>query len=134
MDKFDLYRFLAPLRARLQSRLRKDRLNVDCDVFARGIKEGAQWQRIARCLWDRLREESFVADFRPDPEDSLSKVYAMGPEEVRDELIEPIAQCLGINLSGIDFEGFDFSALDTPKAVAHFLMSLGEGGVSCPID
>ena len=48
----------------------------------------------------------------------------MGPEEVRDDLIDPITEKLNLDLSRYDFKGFDFASLKTPSDVARFLMGL----------
>jgi len=74
-----------------------------------------------------LREQAFVPDFRPGPNDSLPKVYAMGPEEVRDIVIEPLLAKLGLSVSGIDFTGFDFASIATPKDAGGFVMTIAEG-------
>ncbi|MBM5812409.1 MAG: hypothetical protein FJ191_10665 [Gammaproteobacteria bacterium] len=125
IDKFAVYRFTAPFRSRLQERLRGERLNVDVDAFARGFEDGQHPER-PRLLWELLREVAFVPDFRPDPDDSLSKVYAMGPEEVRDDVIEPLLAKLGLSVIGIDFTGFDFSSIVTPKDVIGFVMKVAD--------
>jgi hypothetical protein len=130
IDKFTLYRFTAPFRSRLQNRLRRERLNIDADVFARGFEDsridpGLQADGIW-LLWELLREAAFISDFRPDPDDSLSAVYAMGPEEVRDDVIEPLLAKLGLSTSGIDFTGFDFSSIVTPKDVLAFVMKVAD--------
>jgi hypothetical protein len=125
IDKFAVYRFTAPLRSRLQNRLREQRLNVDVDAFARGFEDSRQ-PDVPRSLWELLREAAFISDFRPDPDDNLSKVYAMGPEEVRDDVIEPLLAKLGLSVSGIDFTGFDFSSLATPRNVVAFVMKVAD--------
>ena len=132
--KFAIYRFTAPFRSRLQNRLRNERLNLDVASFVRGFEDGRQ-PEVPRSLWEMLREAAFVPDFRPDPDDSLSKLYAMGPEEVRDDVIEPLLTKLGLGVSGIDFTGFDFSSIATPRDVVAFVMKVvdaqnGEGPVS----
>ncbi|BBF68395.1 hypothetical protein [Sphingomonas bisphenolicum] len=124
MNRFALYRFIAPFRSRLQSRLREERLNVDADAFANRMEAGGRSSEIAHLLWGMLREEAFVPDFRPEPEDSLSKVYAMGPEEVRDDLVEPLLDRLGLDVEGIDFKGFDFALIATPRDVAQFMLKI----------
>lgn len=98
-------------------------MDVDVDAFARTCEDG-QHPEMPRLLWELLRELAFVPDFRPDPDDSLAKVYAMGPEEVRDDVIEPLLARLGVSVSGIDFTGFDFSSVVTPKDVMAFVMKI----------
>lgn len=126
MNKFALYRFIAPFRSRSQNRLREKRLNVDADTFARGLEIGDRHSEIAGLLWGILREEAFVPDFRPLPEDDLSTVYAMGPEEVRDDVIEPLLTKLGLSVEGIDFTGFDFSSIATSRDVGRFVVKVAE--------
>ncbi|HEU4962155.1 MAG TPA: hypothetical protein VFT56_17335 [Sphingomonas sp.] len=101
-------------------------MSVDVDAFAHGLEGGDRRSEIARELWGILRDEAFVADFRPDPNDDLAKVYAMGPEEVRDELIEPLLTRLGLSVSGIDFTGFDFSSITTPRGVSRFVVKVAD--------
>lgn len=125
IDKYAVYRFTAPFRSRLQNRLREERLNVDADVFARGFEDIRQ-PEVPRLLWELLREEAFVPDFRPDPDDSLSRAYAMGPGEVRDDLIDPLLAKLGLSVSGIDFTGFDFSSVATPRDVVAFVIKVAD--------
>ena len=125
INKYALYPFLFPFRSRLQNRLREERLNVDVDAFARGVEDGRH-PDVPRPLWELLREAAFIPDFRPDPDDNLSKVYAMGPEEVRDDVIEPLLAKLRLSVSGIDFTGFDFSSVATPRDVVAFVMKVAD--------
>lgn len=125
IDKFGLYRFIFPFRSRLQNHLREERLIVDVDAFARRFEDGRQ-PDVPRSLWELLREAAFVPDFRPDPDDSLAKVYAMGPEEVWDDVIEPLLAKLGLSVSGIDFTGFDFSSVATPRDVVAFIVKVAD--------
>lgn len=140
MTKSSFYRLAFPFRSRRQKRLRGQRENVTWEVFSRGIEADPRNEEVIRLLWDHLRkDQAFVEDFRPLPEDDLAKIYAMGPEEVRDDLISPIAEKLNLDLSRYDFEGFDFASLKTPSDVAIFLMSLASnkseiGAASQPLD
>lgn len=124
MNKFTLYRFLAPFRSRLQSRLRTERIDVDVDGFAGGIGEGERKAEVAELLWEILQEEAFVRDFRPGPDDNLSGVYGMGPEDVRDDVIAPLLDRLGLSVQGIDFTGFDFSSIVNPRDAGRFVMRI----------
>lgn len=126
IDKFALYRVIFPFRCRLQSRLREERRNVNLDVFERGFGGGDRHGEIPRLMWEMLRAKAFVPDFRPDPGDSLSTVYAMGPEEVRDDLIEPLLTTLGLSPSGFDFTGFDFSSIATPKDASELVLKIAD--------
>ena len=131
IDKYVLYPFIFPFRTRLQRRLREERLNADVAAFARGVEDARQLE-VLRLLWELLREAAFVPDFRPDPDDSLSKVYAMGPEEVMYDVVEPLLTKLELSVSGIDFTGFDFSSVFTPRDVVAFVINVsgaqnGEG-------
>ena len=130
VSKFGIYRFLAPFRSRRQMRLRERREDLTWEVFSLGIKPGPRHDEITRAIWDNLRkEQAFVEDFRPDPQDNLAEIYAMGPEEVRYDMVDPITEQLNLDLSLYDGRGFDFASLKTPSDVAIFLMSLaGEKG------
>lgn len=98
-------------------------LNVDVAAFVSGFEDGQQ-PDVPRLLWEMLREAAFVPDFRPDPDDSLSQLYAMGPEEVRDDVIEPLLTKLGLSVSGIYFTSFDFSSIATPRDVVAFVIKV----------
>jgi len=100
---------------------------VTWEVFSRGIEAGAQHEEITRSLWNHLRNDhAFVEDFRPLPQDDLAEVYAIGPEEVRDDLVDTITEELYLDISRFDFAGFDFATLRTPLDVALFLMGLAD--------
>lgn len=101
-------------------------MSVDVDAFAHGLEGGDRRPDIARELWTLLRDAAFIADFRPDPNDDLAKVYAMGPEEVRDDLIDLLLTRLGVTVSGIDFTGFDFSSIATPRDVSRFVEKVAD--------
>lgn len=120
MNKYTLYRFLSPFRSRHQKRLREERLDVDIDTFAQGFEEGLH-PDVPRLLWELLRDVAFVPDFRPDPDDNLVRIYAMGPEEALDDLIEPLLDKLELSKSKIDFNGLDLSSLNTPRDVASLI-------------
>lgn len=125
-DKFAIYRVIAPFRSRLQRRLREERMTADAETFARVLSPDGRHAEAARLLWELLREQAFVADFRPDPNDDLSKVYAMGPEEVRDDVVDPLLDRLGLSVSGMDFTGFDFASITTPKDISEFVAKIAE--------
>jgi hypothetical protein len=101
-------------------------MNVDVDAFARGFEGDDQHPEIPRHLWELLRETAFVPDFKPAPEDALSQVYAMGPEEVMYDVIEPLLTRLGLSVSGIDFTGFDFASVATPRDVVAFVTKVAD--------
>ena len=127
MSKFALYRFIAPFRSRLQARLRDDRLAVDEDEFVHQFEGGGgRSSEVARALWDLLRTEAFVSDFRPAPDDILPKIYAMGPEEVRDDVIEPILMRLGLKVDRMNFKGVDFASILTPRDVVTFITKVAD--------
>jgi len=50
----------------------------------------------------------------------------MGPEEVLDDLIEPLLTSLGLSVSGLDFTGFDLASITTPQGVVRFMMKVAE--------
>lgn len=122
VDKYTLYRFIAPFRSWHQSCLREERKDVDIVAFARGFENGDRHAEVIRSLWDLLREDAFVRDFRPDPDDDLLKIYGMGPEEVLHDVFEPLLTKFGLSAAEIDLTGFDFSSIATPKDVGVFLM------------
>jgi hypothetical protein len=101
-------------------------MNVDAAAFARGLEAGERHPEIAGVLWELLRDQAFVADFRPDAFDDLAKVYAMGAEEVRDELIDVLLTKLRLDVASIDFSGFDFASLTTPKDVSRFVSRVAD--------
>lgn len=74
----------------MQGRLRKERLSVSVSSFARELEGSDRHPAIAPALWELLQERAFVDDFRPKADDDLYKVFAMDPEIVRDEMIEPL--------------------------------------------
>lgn len=122
MNNYILYRFLFPFRSRRQDRLREERMDVDVNSFASALtRKGKRHNEIARLLWNAMREVALVSDFRPAPDDSLADLHAMGPEEVLDELIEPLLDQLGLSVEGIDFAGFDFDSVKTPGDIANFM-------------
>lgn len=97
----------------------------DYSSFAKGIDDGPHHELISRFLWDCFREErAFVTDFRPDVNDDLSKVYAMGPEEIIDDILEPLTTQLGLDVNGIDFKALGFESIKTPADVARFVMKM----------
>jgi len=125
MNKFSLYPYLFPFRTRLQRRLRGERMQTDYSTFAAGIGEGPYREAIIRFLWDCLREErAFVADFRPDTSDDLAKVYAMGPEEIVDDFLEPLTTQLSLDVEDVDFKTLGFHSINTVADFAHFMMRL----------
>jgi hypothetical protein len=46
----------------------------------------------------------------------------MGPEEVRDDIIEPLLNKLGLKVDHIDFTGFNFARITTPRDIAAFVV------------
>ncbi|MEO7966257.1 MAG: hypothetical protein ABIT38_20335 [Gemmatimonadaceae bacterium] len=44
-----------------------------------------------------------MPDFRPDVNDDLSTVYAMGPEEILDDVLEPFAAQFKVDFKATDF-------------------------------
>lgn len=124
IDRFALYRFMSPFRSRLQRRLREERAGIDVDAFARGVGCSERHAELSRLVWEALRERAFVPDFRPHPDDNLAKVYAMGPEEVWDEIIEPFLDRLGLAANEVDFTGLDLDDDATPRDVAKVLVSI----------
>jgi hypothetical protein len=123
ISKSGLYRFIFPFRSQLQHLLREARLDVDVEAFVRRF-EVCERSDVPRSIWDLLREAAFVTDFRPDPDDSLEKVYAMGPDEVWGDLIEPLLARFRLNSNAIDFTGFNFSSIATPRDVVAVVMKV----------
>jgi hypothetical protein len=104
----------------------KERSHLDADAFAGGLEDGERHSEIGHALWKLLREYAFVADFRPEPDDDLYKVFAMDEEIVRDEVIDVLLTKLELSVSGIDFTGFDFASITTPKDVSKFLAKVAD--------
>lgn len=120
IGKFTIYRFIAPFRSRWQGRLRSERLHIGVHDFELGVAIGCM-PGLARELWTLLQDSAFIPDFRPDPDDNLAEVYAMGPEEVRDDIIEPLLNKLSLEVDQVDFTGFNFARITTPRDVAAFI-------------
>ena len=125
VNKFSIYPYLFPFRTRLQRRLREERLQVDYSDFAEGINDGRLHEPVSRFLWNCLSgERALVPDFRPKVNDDLAKVYGMGPEEIVDDILEPLTAQLDLDVSGIDFKALGFGSIKTPADVAHFVMKM----------
>jgi len=103
-----------------------ERVCLDVNAFAAGMKGGGSQDEIAIALWALLRERAVVPDFRPDPDDDLSEVFGMNPEIVRDEVVDELLAKLGLSASGINFTGFDFSSIVTPKDVVVFVRLIAD--------
>ena len=101
-------------------------MNVDVDVFAHGLEGGDRHPEIVAALWELLRESAFIPDFRPDPNDDLARVFAMDAEIVRDEVVDELLTKLELSVSEIDFTGFDFSSITTPRDVGAFIMKVAD--------
>jgi hypothetical protein len=71
-------------------------------------------------LWKRLRELAFVPDFRPSESDNLGEIFALSPTSVRDEVVAGLVDHLGLRTEHLDFNGFDFSSLQTPMDIIDF--------------
>lgn len=121
MIKFSFYKLAFPFRSRLQNRLRRERDAYRFEDFKKQLGEGVISPIVAAHLWELLRQCAFVDDFRPSPDDDLDEVFAMGPEEVKDELIEPLIGHLGGQASSIDVKDVDLANLRTPRQVAAFI-------------
>lgn len=126
MNKYFLYRILFPFRRRLQDRLRRERRDFQLEQFGTELDNTIAKTGLGRSLWKLLREKAFVEDFRPRPDDNLEEVFAMGPEEVRDDLVDPLIWCLGLNADSISFKDVDFATLRTPRDVAKFAAEIKE--------
>lgn len=124
-DQFTFYRFAFPFRSRLQARLREERLNVDVDAFARPFDDISR-PEVPRLLWDLLREEAFVADFRPDLDDNLHKIYGKIWEDLYYDIVEPLLEDLSLDASEIDFTGFDFTSITTPRELIAFILKIAD--------
>lgn len=101
-------------------------MSADVHAFSSGLGGSDHHPEIAAALWELLRERAFVPDFRPDPDDDLAKVFAMDPEIVRDEVVDEILTKLGLSVSGIDFTGFDFASVATPRDVVAFVTTVAD--------
>lgn len=110
----------------MQDRLRNERLSVNVSSFAHELEDSDRHPAIAPALWALLQERAFVDDFRPEADDDLYKIFAMDPEIVRDEVIEPLLDRLGLSVEGIDFTGFDFSSITTPKDICRFVVKVAD--------
>ena len=50
----------------------------------------------------------------------------MGWEEVEDEMVLPLLEKLGLSTSEIDFTGFDFTSITTPREVIAFILKIAD--------
>ncbi len=121
MNKFIAYKVLAPFRVKRQKELREQRSSVTLDTFVGGIGGSSLRRKAAELLWARLRESSFVEDFKPAIDDDLHDIYGLSSESVRDEVISGIVDALGVRAEGIDFTGFSFDAVKTPIDIIDFI-------------
>jgi hypothetical protein len=122
MIKFRIYLFLYPFRTRLHRRLREERLQLDFAIFAKAIEDGPLHEPISQFLWDCFSNtRALVPDFRPDVNDDLARVYAMGPEEIIDDILDPITTQLNLDIYGLNFKALGFDAIKTIANVADFI-------------
>jgi len=110
----------------MQDRLRKERLSANVNGFARDLEDSDRHPEIAIALWKILQERAFVDDFRPEVDDDLYKIFAMDPEIVRDELVDVMLSRLSLSVEGIDFSGFDFASIKTPRDVSRFVVKVAD--------
>ena len=50
----------------------------------------------------------------------------MDAEIVRDEFVDVLLDSLELSVSGIDFTGFDFASLKTPRDVSRFVATVAD--------
>lgn len=120
-DKYRLYRSLYPVRAKRQSALRAERLRFSLPEFQSEIGQGTLRDPAAVYLWERLRDMAFVADFRPSASDDLGEVFALSPSSIRDDVVDGLIDHLGLRSEHIDFAGFSFASLRTPRDIVDFV-------------
>lgn len=121
MNKFSAYKVLAPFRVKRQKELREQRRSVTLDTFVELIGGSNLRRRAAELLWARLRESSFIEDFKPAIDDNLHDVFGLSSESVRDEVVSGIVDALDVPTEGIDFTGFSFDAVRTPMDIIDFI-------------
>lgn len=131
MDKYQFYRFLAPFRMRRQRSLCRSRGDWTLTDFMGQLPVSPVTEPLARGLWDLLRDAAFVPDFRVDASDLLDATFGMGPEEVSDDLTDPLLDQLGLDVSMIDFTGLDFRKLKTVGDVAKLMIRVEQLARPC---
>ena len=125
IDRYDWYRFAFPIRSRAQRELRRIRRDESQESFAQSLGNGPCRDAVASFLWDYIRGElAFVPDFKPGANDSFSKLHGLDPDELRDDVLAPLADRCGIDVTGIDFTGQDLSMIDTPADVNSLMSAL----------
>lgn len=125
INKYKLYRMIYPFGSKTQMNLRESRKDQNLESFTRSFETGPFRETVAVFLWNYLRDElALVPDFKPEVNDSFSKLYALHTDELWDDVLEPITTKCGIDVSGISFKGVDFPAIDTPADVNRFVMKL----------
>jgi acyl-homoserine lactone acylase PvdQ len=85
------------LRARFYSRQQK-LIRLRGEVTAQSFSAMFTDERermVARMVWDHLRREAVVPDFRPHPDDRLLTVYGIAEEELDEDLILQVLRDLG---------------------------------------
>jgi hypothetical protein len=107
-----------PLRRR-QERLMRERGSLDAEAFVTIAKDEFERRLLIR-LWDYLRAEAVIHDFRPAVDDDLLAVYRLAEEEVDDDIILNFMTELGIDIppqSEIDA----FGPINTPRKIVQFM-------------
>jgi hypothetical protein len=121
MNKLSVYKVIAPFRVNRQKELRDQRSSVNVNTFVELIGGSDLRRRAAELLWARLREFSFIEDFKPAIDDDLYYIFGLSPESVRDEVISQIVDALDVPTERIDFTGFSFDAVKTPIDIINFI-------------
>ena len=124
IDKYAVYRVVAPFRSKRQRALREARLDVSLEEFKSEIGTGELRNRAAAYIWERLREIAFVPDFRPSASDDLADTFGLDSESVRDELVEGLVDHLGVRTEHVDFTGFSFNSLENPRDIVDFVQKV----------
>lgn len=120
MNKYGIYKIIAPFRSNRQSLLMKDRslyeeFDFISDLGGKGVG-GIEGE-----VWRILRGMAFVPDFRPHPLDSLDKIYGIGGEEIRDEIVEPIINRLNMEIDRNRIGLVNFDDCQTPVDIVNVI-------------
>lgn len=86
-----------PFRQR-QRRAHHERPSVTQEQFAAELGGDAWETQAAARLWSILREQAMIDDFRPLPDDSFSRLYALADEDLDEDVIAELFRRIGLAL------------------------------------
>jgi hypothetical protein len=81
-----------PLRHR-QLKLMKSRHSYSKTQFIKDFDNSDAECKIAAEVWDALRKEAVISEFKPKPEDSLLEVFGLADEDLDDVVLALLNSC-----------------------------------------